>query len=127
MPTAMTFPKVQTYLDAILGHAIGDDISLSPHKQFWRTMNYQQFTTGNVPNQMCQGQPIKIINDADPTRSPFFLILQGGWCNKRQMPPDDDPKIKDLAYHVTLPDGTAISGQSMLDDIESWLKNGFPE
>ena len=127
MATTMTFARVQDYLDAILEHATANDIDASPHKRFWRTMSYTEFTTGNVPHNLCHGQAIKIIDSATPRSSPFYLILQGGWCNKPQMPPDDDPRISDPNYTVTLPDHSIVTGQQMLNDIDEWLDNGFPE
>ena len=74
-----------------------------------------------------EGQAIKIIDNVAPRSSPFYLILLGGWCNKPQMPPDDDPKISDPTYTVTLPDQSEVSGLTMIADIGEWLDNGFPE
>jgi hypothetical protein len=129
MATSMTFAKVQDYLDAILAHS-GDDIQASPHKRFWRTMSYTEFTTGVLPgNVKCHGQPIPIVNrNANQGRqSPFYLILQGGFCGKEQMPPGDTPKLGAADYEATLPGGTKVSGQKIIDDLGEWLDNNFPE
>jgi hypothetical protein len=39
-----------TYLDGILQRNNEmNGVATSPHKNFWETLTYQQFTTGNVP------------------------------------------------------------------------------
>jgi hypothetical protein len=50
----------------------------APHKNFWETLTYQQFTTGNVPGvsfRPTPPYPILVVGDA--TSSNFVLALQG--------------------------------------------------
>ena len=133
MPTTITFAKVQDYLDALLSTANGN-IGNSPHDAFWRTMTYVEFTTGNVPFTGCHGQPIKIIDPTDngitdpnlQLKSPFYLVLlPPSFCSKNQMP-SGGAFATDPGYTATLPDGTVITGQKILDNIREWLVNGFP-
>ena len=54
------------------------NISNSPHKNFWATLNYQQFTTGNVPKVTPE---VKILTCSDSENSNLVKILSGGLAN----------------------------------------------
>jgi hypothetical protein len=71
------------------------------------------------------GQPIPIIDKANPINSSFFAILKAGFAGKRQMP-GGGPLITAANYQVTVA-GKTVTGQQIQDDIASWLNNGFPE
>jgi hypothetical protein len=120
----MTFARVQAYLDAIANKA-NLSIDGSPHGTFWK-VSYQQFVQGLVPGVKCNGQDIPLINAASPLQTAFRLILGGDFCKKGQMP-DGGPFVTDAGYSVTLADGSQVTGQQILADIDSWLRNGFPE
>lgn len=122
----ISFVRVKIYLDAIAAQA-ANDINNSPHNTFWN-LSYTDFVNGNIPHVTCNGQPIPLINKADPKNSAFFVILTNaaGFCNKRQMP-GGGPFITDAGYTVNLPDGTAVTGQQIQNDLSNWLGNGFPE
>jgi hypothetical protein len=120
----MTFARVQAYLDAIANNA-NLSVDNAPHGPFWR-VSYQQFVQGVVPGVKCDGQNIPLIDSGAPLQSAFRVILAGDFCNKGQMP-DGGPFVTDAGYSVTLDDGTQVTGQQILADIDSWLGNGFPE
>lgn len=124
MPTSITFANIQDYLDAILIQALGD-IDASPHLRFW-DVAYQDFVSGSIPGTLNHGNPIPIIDPADPTKSAFLLILKAPWEGKRQMPAGG-LLVTAPGYKTTLPDGTEITGEKILTNIEEWLGNGFPE
>jgi hypothetical protein len=117
------FARVKQYLNAIAD--ANGEISTSPHKRFW-SVAYQAFVGGQVPNVAINGHPVPIIDESDPVQSPFFLILQGGWSGLPQMP-QGGPYITDLNFEVDLPDGSAATGQEILNDLAAWLQYGFPE
>jgi hypothetical protein len=117
------FAQVKDYLNAIADAHGG--ISTSPHRRFWN-QSYRAFVDGEVPNVTCAGQPVPIINKTDPLQSPFFLILQGDWCNLPQMP-TGGPYITEADFEVDLPDGSAATGPEIMTDLAAWLTNGYPE
>jgi hypothetical protein len=50
----------------------------APHKNFWETMSYEQFTTGNVPGvSFGPSPPYRILVAGDGAKSNFVLALQG--------------------------------------------------
>lgn len=51
----------------------------SPHKAFWSTMTYDQFTTGNIPNvsDPNTGNPIPILVKGHSVQSNLIMALQG--------------------------------------------------
>ena len=49
----------------------------APHRGFWNTMNYQQFTTGTVPGVAEQGKPVRILVPGDSAHSNIINALQG--------------------------------------------------
>jgi hypothetical protein len=120
----MTYAKVQAYLDAIANKA-NLSVDDAPHGAFWR-VSYQQFVAGIVPGVQCKGADIPLINTGTPLDTAFRVILAGDFCNKGQMP-DGGPFVTDNGYSITLGDGTQVTGQQILDDIDSWLRNGYPE
>ena len=123
----IVFADIQAYLNAIADNANGD-IDESPHKRFW-SVAYNNFINGNIPNVTSSGapipagQPIPIINKADPVNSSFFAILKGGFAGKRQMP-DGGPLITDPGYQITV-NGKTVTGAQIQADIQSWLQNGI--
>jgi hypothetical protein len=125
----IVYADIQAYLDAIADKAT-NDIGNSPHKRFWQ-VPYDTFIHGTVPavkssgDPIPVGQPIPIIDQANPINSAFFTILTGKFAGKRQMP-GGGPLITDAGYQVTV-GGKTVKGQQIHDDIASWLKNGFPE
>jgi hypothetical protein len=124
---AITFSRLKQYLDAIA--AKGNlDPSDSGHGVFWNT-DYASFVKGFVPSKKCGGQPVPIIKQPDAVNSAFLQILQGTWCTAPAMPqmPKTGPFVTDAGYSVTLADGTAVTGETILQDIHDWLAAGAPE
>lgn len=73
-----SYVQLQQYIDAILT-ANGDAPVGTPHKQFWDTLTYEQFVTGNVPNvkDPNSGQPMKILISGNSKASNFIMALEG--------------------------------------------------
>jgi hypothetical protein len=147
MATTIGFETVQDYLS---GFAALGTISNSPHKAFWKTravggvstpVTYDDFINGNVPHVTyggfsgTAGQPIPIIWKDAPLLSPLFLILAeaAGFAGIDQMIPNGGVHLTDAGITITVPDRTTsppgikqVTGSQVLQDLEMWLKNGFP-
>jgi hypothetical protein len=121
---AMTYAKVQQYLDAIAAKA-NLDASNAGHGVFWH-VSYYDFVNGSIPHKQCDGRAVPIIDPNDKTQSAFFLILKAGWCGMPQMP-RTGPFITGSTYSVTLSDGSVIAGDKLLQDIHDWLAAGALE
>jgi hypothetical protein len=67
------------YLDGILAqNGESGGVPTSPHNNFWDTLNYSQFTTGNVPGvNFGPSPPFPILVVGNGARSNFVLALQG--------------------------------------------------
>jgi hypothetical protein len=101
-----------TYINDILraNTEIGD-VPNAPHKDFWDTMTYTDFTTGNVPHVNSQPPPAPpgpypILVVGDGANSNFVLALQGRgplFNNADgafgQMPADANPPSKPYFTH----------------------------
>jgi hypothetical protein len=125
--THITYADIQAYLEAIADNPNNTrNVDNSSHRRFWN-VPYQQFVTGNVPNERCNGNPIPIVN-RDPNLCPFYQSLKNssGWCNLSQMP-RRGPYITDPGYKVTLRSGRVITGAEIDANIVWWLTNGMPE
>jgi hypothetical protein len=121
---AITFLRLKEYLDKI--DAQGNlSAGGSTHGFFWQ-IDYDSFITGTVPTKLCEGKPVPLIDPTNKLDSAFFQILQGGWCEKPQMP-KTGPFVTDANYKITLNDGTEVTGQTILNDIKDWLSAGAPE
>ncbi|NTG32407.1 hypothetical protein G6L08_35290 [Agrobacterium rhizogenes] len=124
---SIVFADIQSYLEGIANNPNNRrNVDDSNHARFWR-VSYQEFVTGVVPNESCQGQHVPIVN-VDPEKCPFYqaLATPAGWCNMRQMP-RGGPFITDAGYMITLGDGSSIAGAEIAANIRWWLKNGMPE
>jgi hypothetical protein len=68
------------YVDSILNqnHEAGG-VPGAPHKNFWRTMSYLEFTTGNVPGVNSRGPnpPYPVLVNGNGAASNFVQALQG--------------------------------------------------
>jgi hypothetical protein len=115
------FSRIKEYLDIVGGGA-----GSASHGKFWQG-DYASFTNGFVLNQKCKGLKIPIIDKIDPQNSGFLQILKAlpGFCTKPRMPLGG-PYL-DAGYSITLSDGKAVSGPQIIQDIEDWLKAGYPE
>jgi hypothetical protein len=111
------------YLDGILQrNNEAGGVASSPHKNFWDTLTYQEFTTGNVPNvSFGPSPPYTVLVVGDATKSNFVLALQGVgplFDNNSgafgQMPANANPP--------SMPFLTDAEIQPIID----WINNGCP-
>jgi hypothetical protein len=123
----VTYADIQAYLDAIAGHPSNkDDVESASHGRFWN-VPYQQFVSGKVPYEDCNGSDIRIV-DSDPGKCSLYqaLIAPRGWCDLAQMPLKG-PFITDPGYIATLKDGSTISGRDLAAGMVWWLTHNMPE
>jgi hypothetical protein len=52
-------------------------INGAPHKAFWNELSYLEFTTGNVPGVMNNGDPIRILIPGNSANSNLINALRG--------------------------------------------------
>lgn len=111
------------YLDGILQrNNETSGVPGSPHKNFWKTLDYQQFTTGNVPGvSFGPSPPYPILIVGNAAQSNFVLALQGVgplFDNNTgafgEMPANANPP--------TMPFLTAAEVQPIVD----WINKGCP-
>jgi hypothetical protein len=99
MTTFNNYADVQAGLDSFVNQA-GVNISGAPHGAFWQTMDYTEFTTGDIPGVPPGPWPVLVIGDS--ANSNIFQILSGlGAAAKKfgRMPrprPPYEPEQSDL-------------------------------
>jgi len=70
---------LSAYIDGILtqNNEIGG-VTSAPHQNFWDTMSYAEFTTGNVPGvNFGPNPPYRILIPGNADNSNFIQALQG--------------------------------------------------
>lgn len=76
-----SFKDVQDMLDAFVAANSGTvNMSHAPHATFWHTLNYVQFTTGDVPgvtDPSHPGKTLPILKKGDSKNSNIIQALQG--------------------------------------------------
>ncbi len=112
-----------SYIDGILTQngEIGG-VATAPHKNFWQTLSYGEFTTGDVPGvNFGPNPPYPILVLGDGANSNFVLALQGTgplFDNNTgafgQMPANANPPA--------MPFFTAAQIQPIID----WINNHCP-
>jgi hypothetical protein len=92
MNTLKNYADVQKALSDFCA-AVGVNPARAPHKDFWNTMTYEQFTTGEVP----RFKGVKVLVIGNSKDSNIIQILQGigeQSDNYGPMPPDVSPDKK---------------------------------
>jgi hypothetical protein len=70
---------LRAYINGILKqNNLADGVASAPHLNFWDTLNYREFTTGNVPGvEAGPNPPYRILVVGDGANSNLVLALQG--------------------------------------------------
>lgn len=76
--TITSYAGLAAFITKVLtdNHQI-NSVRNAPHKDFWNTMSYQDFTTGNVPNVTDGGNPLRILIPGNSQASTIVHALQG--------------------------------------------------
>jgi hypothetical protein len=75
-----SFKELQDYISQIMeANTKPGPPLVSPHHAFWKTMNYEEFTTGNVPGVIDPDtkNPVSILVKGDSANSNLILALKG--------------------------------------------------
>ncbi|MFL6332942.1 MAG: hypothetical protein ACJ754_06305 [Pyrinomonadaceae bacterium] len=78
--TLNSYADVQKHLNDILtANGQVNDTKHAPHKDWWNSVTYEQFVSGNVPgvSDPNTGQPMPILVKGDAAQSNIILALQG--------------------------------------------------
>jgi hypothetical protein len=128
--TINTFAELQQYLTAILQTNIStqsgrdeetDSEKHSPHQAFWKTLTYDEFVDGNVPNvpDPNTGGPMPILVRGDAAKSNFILALQGAKGT------DFDPDTGTIGQMPA--DGPPFLTAAQIQPIADWIDAGCPK
>jgi len=92
----------------------------SPHKAFWASLSYQDFTTGNVPGvkDPATGNPITILTVGNAETSNLILALRGEG-------PLFDPNKG--AFGRMPANSQAPFTDEQINELAAWINNGCPE
>ena|SRR5437870_5197859 len=102
MATFNNYADVQAALTAFVNQA-GVNIQGAPHGEFWQSMTYTEFTTGNIPG-VSSGGPWPILVCGHSDQSNIIQILQGvGKAKQRfgQMPRPHPPYEPEQSVLIT--------------------------
>lgn len=78
--TLNSYADVQKHLnDILIANGQMNDTKRAPHKDWWNSMSYQQFVSGNVPgvSDPNTGLPMPILVKGNAAQSNIILALQG--------------------------------------------------
>lgn len=92
----------------------------SPHKAFWSTMSYVDFTEGNVPGVLdpITKEPISVLKKGDSKSSNLILALKGEG-------PLFDPNHG--AFGRMPANGQTPFSKEQIDELAGWIDKGCPE
>jgi hypothetical protein len=124
-----TYAALQDYLNALFTSMIStqtnntvlqDTKTQSPHLDFWNTMTYDQFVTGNVPNvrDPKTGQPMPILIKGNSQQSNFIMALQGT--------PGSPFDPQTGAFGQMPADGPPFCTPDQIQPISDWIDAGCP-
>jgi hypothetical protein len=120
MATINSFADLQKYLDNFLQNNSEWPVG-PPHRDFWNTMSYNDFTTGNVPGV---NPPVRILVVGNGLQSNLVQALMGvgqlfdpNSGTYGQMPANGPPFMQ--------PAGPTPG--PLVQPIIDWINNGCPE
>jgi hypothetical protein len=99
-----SFQDVQNFINQFLTASDEmPDVPASPHKDFWNSLTYAQFTQGTVPGVVDDNRnPVRILIPGNSAASTIIQVLNGTSTVFDQMPADGPPffsaaQVKELA------------------------------
>lgn len=116
------FKDVQTFITKVMEENKKKDAPppKSPHKAFWMTMSYSEFTTGDVPGVLdpTTKQGIPILEKGNAAGSNIILALKGEG-------PLFDP-TRGAFGRMPAGNQTPFTLEE-INELSSWINNGCPE
>jgi hypothetical protein len=111
-----SFQGVRDFINKFLAdHKIG--VSGAPHQDFWNTMSYNDFVTGNVPGLLdSAGLPlkVKILVKGKSAESWLIKVLQG-------------PITASGVAIVQMPKNGDKMTKEQIAEIAGWIDNNCPQ
>ncbi len=128
--TISSYAELQSYLNALLTSLIStqtgdnelqDTKTQSPHRDFWNTLTFQQFVTGNVPGvtDPNTGKPMPILVKGNASQSNFIKALQGA--------PGSPFDPNTGAFGQMPADGPPFLSVDQIQPIADWINAGCPD
>jgi hypothetical protein len=122
MPTINSYADLKAYLNKILtDNGQMSDTQHAPHHDFWNSLSYEQFISGNVPGvkDPNTGQPMPILIKGDATHSNLVLALQGA--------PNTPFDPNAGAFGKMPADGPPFFTPDQIQPIVDWINNNCPQ
>jgi hypothetical protein len=127
--TITSYAQLQDYLNTLFSGMIStqtgntvlqDTKTQSPHFDFWNTLTYDQFVTGNVPNvrNPTNGQPMPILVKGDSQQSNIIMALQGT--------PGTPFDPNTGAFGQMPADGPPFCTPEQIQPVADWIDAGCP-
>jgi hypothetical protein len=121
-----SFKDVQDMLNTFVTSQ-GVPVSGAPHADFWNSMTYAQFTTGNVPGVTDPNDPTKalpILKKGDSKNSNLVLALSGA-VGTLFDPSHDGGDATGIGPMPPFPPPALPPAQ--IKDLADWIDRGCPE
>ena len=114
--TITNFQQLKEFMNSVLtqNNQIGA-VAGSPHRAFWSSLTYQQFTTGNVPGV---NPPVPILVVGKSAQSNIILALKGSG-------PFFDPSTG--TYGQMPANGPPFFTDTQVAEIADWIDAGCPQ
>jgi hypothetical protein len=108
-----SFKDVQDFINQFLDtHDEMSDVPTSPHKDFWNSLTYTQFTQGNIPGVTDNNKnPVRILIPRNSAASMVIQVLNGTSTVFDQMPANGPPFFT----------------QAQVKELADWIDAGCPE
>ena len=113
-----SFQDVKALINGILSaNGQAGDVPNSPHKDFWNSLSYNDFITGNVPHVPNNGQALRILVPGDSGSSALVQVLRGVGIadpvngTQDRMPANGPPWFTD----------------QQIQELADWIDNGCPQ
>jgi hypothetical protein len=116
--------RLGAYVNSILQqNNLAYGVARAPHANFWDSLSYREFTTGDVPGLKNFGpmSSYRILVTGDGTNSNFVLALQG-------IGPlfDDITGVFGRMPPNAVPPGRPFFTDAQIDPIIHWINRGCP-
>ncbi|MBV8370357.1 MAG: hypothetical protein JO036_15730 [Candidatus Eremiobacteraeota bacterium] len=114
-----SYQAVQNFINQVLQANKEDGgVTQAPHKSFWSTLTYQQFTQGNVPGVTDdKNKPVRILVPGNSAGSALIQVLQGTGIA--------DPK--NGAFDQMPANGPPFFTDAQIKEIADWIDAGCPQ
>jgi len=114
---------LRAYINGILKqNNLADGVASAPHLNFWDTLNYKEFTTGNVPGvDAGPNPPYRILVVGDGANSNLVMALQG----KGPLFDKDTGAIGRMPANANPPEMPFFTA-AQIEPIIDWINRGCP-